>query len=123
MTRTQAVGDYNQGVLLGCDAFGKTLRPSAQPICEPPFYSARLWPKVHHTCGGVAIDDNAAVLDLDGQRIPRLYAAGEIVGGVHGADRLGSCATTECLLFGRIAGSAASRETRLIEVDDEEEGY
>jgi len=39
-----------------------------------------------------------------------LYAAGEVTGGIHGACRLGSCAITECLVFGRIAGSNAASE-------------
>lgn len=49
------------------------------------------------------------VLDVGGQAIPGLYAAGEVAGGVHGADRLGGCATTECLTFGRIAGENVMR--------------
>jgi len=42
--------------------------------------------------------------------IPGLYAAGEVTGGVHGAVRLGSCATLDCLIFGRIAGQNAAAE-------------
>ncbi len=77
---------------------------------EPPYYAMRLWPKVHHTMGGVCIDTSARVINIDGQVIPGLYAAGEVTGGVHGACRLGSCAITECLVFGRIAGRNAAAE-------------
>jgi len=49
-----------------------------------------------------------------GQPIPRLYAAGEVAGGVHGADRLGGCATTECLTFGRIAGENVMHESEAL---------
>jgi succinate dehydrogenase/fumarate reductase flavoprotein subunit len=65
---------------------------------------------VHHTMGGVQIDENARVIDINQQPIPRLYAAGEVTGGIHGACRLGSCAVTECLVFGRIAGQNAAAE-------------
>ncbi len=58
--------------------------------------------------GGVQINAHAQVLDLDGRPIPGLYAAGEVTGGIHGACRLGSCAMTECLIFGRIAGRSAA---------------
>ena len=47
---------------------------------------------------------------MSGDPIPGLYAAGEVVGGVHGADRLGGCATVECLVFGRIAGKNVAAE-------------
>jgi succinate dehydrogenase/fumarate reductase flavoprotein subunit len=59
--------------------------------------------------GGLQIDPKAQVLDLNGQPIKGLYAAGEITGGVHGAVRLGSNATTDCIVFGRIAGQNAAK--------------
>ena len=103
------VNRYNQMVKSGDrDEFGKPLDQDAQPIDTPPFYAIRLWPKVHHTPGGVGINSNAQVLDLNGRPIPRLFAAGEVCGGIHGASRLGSCALTECIVFGRIAGQQAS---------------
>jgi succinate dehydrogenase/fumarate reductase flavoprotein subunit len=61
--------------------------------------------------GGLHINDQAQVLDLDGHAIHGLFAAGEIVGGIHGADRLGSCATLDCLTFGRLAGRNAVVQT------------
>jgi succinate dehydrogenase/fumarate reductase flavoprotein subunit len=63
--------------------------------------------------GGVQINARAQVIDVAGQPIGGLYAAGEVTGGVHGACRLGSCAITECLVFGRIAGSNAAAERAL----------
>jgi len=91
--------------------FGKQILPDASPISTPPYYSIRTWPKVHHTMGGVQINTNAQVIDINQKPIPRLYAAGEVTGGIHGACRLGSCAVTECLVFGRIAGRNAATET------------
>jgi succinate dehydrogenase/fumarate reductase flavoprotein subunit len=58
--------------------------------------------------GGIQINAQAQVIGLDRQPIAGLYAAGEVTGGVHGACRLGSCAVTECLVFGRIAGRNAA---------------
>ncbi len=58
--------------------------------------------------GGIQINSNAQVIDLDGHPIVGLYAAGEVTGGVHGACRLGSCAITDCIVFGRIAGRNAA---------------
>ncbi|MBN1151877.1 MAG: FAD-binding protein, partial [Dehalococcoidia bacterium] len=56
----------------------------------------------------VQIDVQGRVIDIDGRPIEGLYGAGEVAGGVHGACRLGSCAITECLVFGRIAGRSAA---------------
>ncbi len=90
------------------DPFGKPLSPSTPKIECPPFYAIHLWPKVHYTSGGVGINSRAEVLDLHQNPIPRLYAAGEVTGGIHGAGRLGGCALTECIVFGRIAGKNAA---------------
>jgi flavocytochrome c len=85
-------------------AFEKMILTDAQPLIRPPFYAIRLWPKVHHTMGGIQINKNAQVIGLNKQPIKQLYAAGEVTGGIHGACRLGSCAIIDCLVFGRMAG-------------------
>ena len=90
------------------DRFGRKMPDDALPIQTLPYYAMRVWPKVHYTMGGVHIDTSARVLDLNQKAIPGLYAAGEITGGVHGACRLGSCAVTSCIVFGRIAGQTAT---------------
>lgn len=102
---SESIDRYNMSVKKGVDyEFKKTIVKDAKEIEESPFYAMRLWPKVHFTMGGLAINKYAQVLDYKGSIIKGLFAAGEIVGGVHGASRLGSCAVTECLVFGRIAG-------------------
>ncbi|MBU3143971.1 flavocytochrome c [Clostridium sp. CF012] len=102
---------FNKSFEEGIDKyFGKPLIEKAEPIMHPPFYGIRLWPKVHYTMGGIRINIWGQVIDLDGKVIKGLYAAGEITGGTHGASRLGSCAITECLVFGRIAGGNAAKE-------------
>jgi flavocytochrome c len=105
----KTVDDYNDAIARGAaDSFGKPLSRTTPKIARPPFYAIRLSPKVHYTLGGIAINTRAQVLDLDGRPIARLLAAGEVCGGVHGASRLGSCALTEGLVFGRIAGREAA---------------
>ncbi len=101
----KTIATYNLAVEAKHDAeFNKPIVSSASPISTAPYYVMRLWPKVHYTMGGVAINTKSEVLDFDGNIIEGLYAAGEVVGGVHGASRLGSCAITDCIVFGRIAG-------------------
>ena len=51
-------------------------------------------------------------MHVDGYPIPGLYAAGECTGGIHGGDRLGSCATLDCIAFGRIAGHNVATASR-----------
>lgn len=104
------VSRYNAMVLKGKDDdFGKMITQDMKPIIQPPFYIMRMWPKVHTTLGGLKIDDQTRVLNTDNRPIQKLFAAGEVTGGIHGASRLGSCAITECLVMGRIAGQNAAK--------------
>ncbi len=107
----ETVKQFNSFVVNKNDPdFNKPILETAGEIAAPPYYAIRLWPKVHHTMGGLGINIKAQVLGLDGEIIKRLFAAGEVTGGVHGASRLGSCAITECFVFGRIAGRNAAGE-------------
>ncbi len=66
---------------------------------------------VNGTLGGIAITPRAEVLDSPTRpRHPRLYAAGEVTGGVHGANYMGGNALSEVFTFGRIAGENAVQE-------------
>ena len=111
-TLNETISQYNKGVQIGRDALGKPLREDLKPIVSPPFYAVRIWPKVHHTMGGLHINSEAQVMHIDGYPIKGLYAAGEVAGGIHGGDRLGSCATLDCLSFGRIAGQNVVKDTK-----------
>ena len=103
----ETVSKYNSFVDAGADKdFGKP-RFRAK-IQTPPFYAVPQWPAIHHTMGGLQINTKTQVLDREGELIPGLYAAGEASGGVHGGDRLGSCAITDCIVMGRIAGRSAA---------------
>ncbi|MGB6128665.1 MAG: flavocytochrome c [Psychrilyobacter sp.] len=73
-------------------------------IEKGPFYVQTVAPAVHHTMGGIKINSNNEVLDVKGNIIKGLYAAGEIVGGIHGTNRLGGNAITDILVFGKRTG-------------------
>jgi len=64
-------------------------------------------PMAHFMLGGVRVDDGMRT------RIPGLLAAGELIYGMHGANRLSGNAITEALVTGRIAGETAGRERGL----------
>lgn len=101
------VESYNSYVESGVDAdFGRGVMSSK--IETAPFYIAVSTPAVHHTMGGVQINTDAQVINTNGEVISNLYAAGEVTGGIHGTNRLGSCAIADVVVFGRIAGTNAA---------------
>ena len=103
----ETMANWNQCVADKTDAeFGRT--SFANPLDTAPYYAIKVTAGVHHTMGGLKIDTNTEVLDAEGNAIPGLFAAGEITGGVHGANRLGGNAVADFTVFGRIAGKAAS---------------
>ena len=104
------------------DEFGRPDMP--RPVKDPGYYAIEIRPGIHYTMGGVAIDGRCRVLGQDGKAIPGLYAAGEVTGGVHGANRLGGNSISETITFGRIAGREATqfakaKRTQLIVVGRE----
>jgi len=72
------------------------------------FYAIQITPIIHHTMGGVVINTKAEVLDSNGKAIKGLFAAGEVTGGVHGANRLGGNAVADIIVYGRQAGKSAA---------------
>lgn len=75
---------------------------------KAPYYAIEVAPAIHHTMGGIKINTSAQVVDKSGKAVDGLYAAGEVTGGVHGANRLGGNAVADITVFGRIAGKNAA---------------
>ena len=114
----KTVDEYNRHCLGGDlenqkDEFGRSLFIDSDKIQdginEAPFYVSPRVPTVHHTMGGVEINEFTEVINEDGEVISGLYAAGEVTGGIHGTNRLGGNALTDTIVFGRTAGKQASQ--------------
>lgn len=106
-TLKETVEKYNEAVRLKVDnEFNKT--NFARELLGNKFYAIEISPAIHHTMGGVRINTNAEVLAKNGKAIRGLYAAGEVTGGVHGANRIGGNAVTDITVFGKIAGENAA---------------
>ena len=103
----ETMNTWNACVEAKSDAeFGRT--SFANPLNTAPFYAIKVTPGVHHTMGGLKINSETQVLTEDGSAIPGLFAAGEVTGGVHGANRLGGNAVADFVVFGRIAAESAA---------------
>ena len=99
---------YNVFVEKQHDAdFGRTTA-LRHPIHEGPFYAIRIAPGVHHTMGGVTINADTKVLDVKGNVIQGVFAAGEVAGGLHGRNRIGGNAVADIIVFGTMAGRHAA---------------
>jgi len=100
---------YNVAVDKQHDAeFGRTTA-MRHPINQGPFYAIRIAPGVHHTMGGVTINTETCVLDSQQQALNGAFAAGEVVGGIHGGNRIGGNAVADIIIFGILAGRNAAR--------------
>ena len=95
------IARYNELLSAGRDAdFGRRFDKRAKALGRAPFYVSEMSPKVNV---------ETAVLDVETDKpIPGLFAAGECVGGIHGAVRIGACAVMDCLVNGRQAGLSAA---------------
>ena len=81
-------------------------------LSQGKYYVIEAVPSVHHTMGGVRINEKGAVLTKDLKVIPGLWAAGEVTGVTHGTNRLGGNAYADIIVFGRIAGKAAAQAVK-----------
>jgi succinate dehydrogenase/fumarate reductase flavoprotein subunit len=79
------------------------LKKSKFPFQNRPFLVS---PAVHFFMGGVEIDEHGRT------SLPGLFAAGEVTWGIHGANRLGNNALTECAVFGTLSGQSAAEYVR-----------
>ncbi len=90
--------------------FGRRTLPLE--ITKASFYGVEVAPAIHHTMGGIKINNNTEVINKSGNIIEGLYAAGEVTGGVHGGNRIGGNAITDITVFGRTAGKNAATAVR-----------
>lgn len=105
---TKTINKFNSYVEKETDPdFDKT--GAFKPIKTGKFYIQKIAPSTHHTMGGIVINEKAQVINKDGKVIKNLYAAGEVVGGIHGTNRLGGNAITDIIVFGRIAGKEITK--------------
>jgi hypothetical protein len=72
------------------------------------FHVAIMTPVLHYTMGGLEIDPESRVLSESKAPVQGLFAAGEVAGGVHGANRLGGSSLLGCVVFGRVSGDSAA---------------
>ncbi len=97
------VAAFNQCVENDADPeFGRTL--FSIKLEHGPWVATPRQACLHHTMGGVHINPECRVLDTEGNVIPGLVAAGEVTGGIHGANRLGGNAVVDTVVFGKLAG-------------------
>lgn len=108
LTLKKTIEKYNQSAEQGYDAVtGKHI--FTQPIAKAPFYFGKETVYVHTSLDGIRTDEFARVLSADGVPMPGLFAAGEVVGGIFGNDRLSGTGMANCLVMGREAGRNAAQ--------------
>lgn len=109
----QVIHSYQEAADAGEDQFGKVVFPTAFSE-QDHYYVAFITPSLHYCMGGLEITSSGQVLKAGQTKkpVPGLYAAGEVTGGVHGANRLGGNSLLECVVYGRIAGHHAAHSTQ-----------
>lgn len=109
-TLKATVDAFNASVESGKDEFGRTL--FSTQLTKGPWVATPRTACLHHTMGGVSIDTACRVLNESGSAIKGLYAAGEITGGIHGANRLGGNAVVDTVVFGKLAGETVMADNK-----------
>ena len=110
---SESVSRYNTQQKAGKDEdYGRKATEMPVALETAPYYAVRVTPAIHHTMGGLSVNTKTQVLRADGTPIPGLYAAGEVTGGLHGANRLGGNGVADIVVNGRLAGLEASKHTQ-----------
>lgn len=112
-TFIETVERYNSNKGKDDPDFGK-LSKYMLGLSEGPFYAAKTWPIRTSTIGGLVIDENAKVLDANGEAISGLYAAGEVANYSFFYNYYATCgsAVGHAVTFGRIAGANAAASAK-----------
>jgi len=100
--------DYNRAAETKKDKWGKKYYSNVPFKLDDVFHVSIVTPVLHFCMGGIEIDHECAVYTPSGP-IEGLFGAGEVCGGVHGANRLGGSSLLGCVVFGRVAGDSAAR--------------
>lgn len=96
-------------VVVEHNVFYNPLKAGGVDLTKEPVEVA---PVAHTTLGGIAIAPDTSC------KVTGLFAAGEVIGGLHGANRIGGCAGAETVSFGAIAGNSASEYAKSAEFAD-----
>jgi len=112
-TLADTLGLYNRDVASGVDShFGRTNLShtfgNLAAIDTAPYYGFPSTAMLSTTYGGLRVNAGMQVLNIWGDPIPGLFAAGEIMGGLHGESYMTGSALGKALIFGRIAGESAA---------------
>ena len=102
----KSINNYNEGSEKKYDQFGKRNFPHKFKM-KGKIYVAIVTPCTYHTLGGVHVTDEAEIINTKGRIIDGLFAAGQIIGGVHGTMAMQGNILTQSLVFGRIAAQSA----------------
>ena len=110
---TETLSRYNVQQKAGVDEdFGRSATEMTASLETAPYYAVCVTPAIHHTMGGLSVNTDTQVLRADGTPISGLYAAGEVTGGLHGANRLGGNGVADIVVNGRLAGITASKKLK-----------
>lgn len=109
----ETINKYNSDIAGGCaDEFGRTAMSnqfgSLVKLDKAPFYA---YPSVNVMLGtycGLAVNSKMEVLDVFGNAIEGLYAAGEVMGGFHGAAYMTGSGLGKAAIYGRLAAKSVA---------------
>ena len=102
----KSINNYNEGSEKKYDQFGKRIFPHKFKL-KGKIYVAIVTPCTFHTLGGVRVTDEGEIINTKGRIIDGLFAAGQIIGGIHGTMALQGNILTQSIVFGRIAAQSA----------------
>ena len=117
----KTIDDYNDGVEAGEDEFGRDGDYLQMKIGEGPYYMIEQKPRYATTMGGLVVNTDLQVINTDGDVIPGLYAAGEVVGGVHGSNSPSGANNGWVLTSGKLAADAIAEAADSADSADEDQ--
>eukprot|EP00218_Dolichomastix_sp_CCMP3274_P008867 CAMPEP_0170133594 /NCGR_PEP_ID=MMETSP0033_2-20121228/1410_1 /TAXON_ID=195969 /ORGANISM="Dolichomastix tenuilepis, Strain CCMP3274" /LENGTH=522 /DNA_ID=CAMNT_0010369097 /DNA_START=14 /DNA_END=1582 /DNA_ORIENTATION=+ len=101
----QTFAEYNKIADAKSCPFGKKFFHNTPFNGGELLHAAVVTPIVHYTMGGLRVNEYSQVLTPELKPMAGLYAVGELMGGVHGRNRLGGNSLLDCVVFGRVAGA------------------